>query len=302
MTGSVLVAAFVVRQVLTLSENRELTGDLERDGGRAPRAGGRAPVPGLPRPAHRAGQPGPVPRPARARARAAARRADRPCCSSTSTTSRPSTTASATTPATGCSSRWPSGCGPACGRRHRRPPRRRRVRHPPRGRPGRDRRPGARPAGAGRPRRAVLRRRAATSASAPASGWPAGSYEPARACCRTPTSPCTPPRPTARPRGGLRAPDADHGHRPPGARGRHPGAPSRPASCVVHLQPIVDLRTLPVEGHEALVRWQHPERGCSPVAFIALAEETGAIVPIGWWVLDRRASWPRGLGRAARSA
>ena len=37
--------------------------------------------------------------------------------------------------------------------------------------------------------------------------------------------------------------------------------PSRRARCVVYLQPIVDLRTLEVEGHEALVRWQHPQRG-----------------------------------------
>ena len=56
----------------------------------------------------------------------------------------------------------------------------------------------------------------------------------------------------------------------------------------VHLQPIVDLRTLEVEGHEALVRWEHPQRGMlGPDSFIALAEETGAIVPMGWWVLEQ---------------
>ncbi len=68
---------------------------------------------------------------------------------------------------------------------------------------------------------------------------------------------------------------------------------------VVHLQPIVDLVTLEVEGHEALVRWQHPQRGLlAPDAFMSLAEETGAIVPMGWWVLEQACSaaqtWPRG--------
>jgi EAL domain-containing protein (putative c-di-GMP-specific phosphodiesterase class I)/ActR/RegA family two-component response regulator len=59
-------------------------------------------------------------------------------------------------------------------------------------------------------------------------------------------------------------------------------------SFVLHYQPLIDIATDGITGVEALVRWQHPERGLIfPDNFISRAEELGLIDELGWLVINR---------------
>jgi diguanylate cyclase (GGDEF)-like protein len=65
----------------------------------------------------------------------------------------------------------------------------------------------------------------------------------------------------------------------------------------LYYQPVVDLRSNEISGCEALLRWHHPSRGMvSPAEFIAVAEDTGLISPLGEWVITtacaEAATWP----------
>ena len=81
----------------------------------------------------------------------------------------------------------------------------------------------------------------------------------------------------------------------------------RQGELVVHYMPLVDLATDTVTGYEALLRWNHPERGLLyPDSFIPLAEEIGMIDVVGQYVLQHAcreaATWPAGIKLAVNAS
>jgi len=73
---------------------------------------------------------------------------------------------------------------------------------------------------------------------------------------------------------------------------------------VVHYQPVIDLQTGRPRGVEALVRWEHPERGLLlPDEFLTLVEEMGLSVQLGHWILDavcaQLVAWGTGVANVA---
>ncbi len=76
-------------------------------------------------------------------------------------------------------------------------------------------------------------------------------------------------------------------------------------SLTVNYQPIVDLKDGRIAGFEALLRWNHPERGwIAPVDFIHAAESTGIIIPLGRWALEQAcleaSKWQRQVNSSSR--
>ena len=68
----------------------------------------------------------------------------------------------------------------------------------------------------------------------------------------------------------------------------------------LHFQPIFDVLSGEVFSFEALIRWQHPERGLlGPADFLQIAEESSLVVPLGWWVIEQACAFGRRVIDAA---
>ncbi len=71
----------------------------------------------------------------------------------------------------------------------------------------------------------------------------------------------------------------------------------------LHFQPIFDILSGEVFSFEALVRWQHPERGLlEPADFLQIAEESSLVIPVGWWVLEQACAFGRRVADEARGS
>ncbi|HLM26779.1 MAG TPA: EAL domain-containing protein [Thermoleophilaceae bacterium] len=130
------------------------------------------------------------------------------------------------------------------------------------------------------------------SPSAPrwASRWPATPGPPPTACSATPARPCIAPRRTAARASSCSTQSCARVHERLNLA-RDLRRAIAQDELTVHYQPIVALETGAPTGFEALLRWNHPERGpVPPGVFIPIAEETGSIVELGRWVLKRACS------------
>ena len=71
----------------------------------------------------------------------------------------------------------------------------------------------------------------------------------------------------------------------------------------LYFQPIFDAQTGEVFSFEALIRWQHPERGLvGPAAFLQIAEESSLVIPMGWWIINKACAFGRLVADAAQKS